>query len=248
MVNVSLFVRVLDMNKRKGFTLIELLVVISIIALLMSMLMPALARVRKQAKAVACQMELKQWGIVWNVYFNENNNKLPDSIMYANHMEPYYVDRNLLKCPSAMKTLREGAREPYVCWEEAEQVGSYSFNGWCMSIETGNRAYEYLWLTPDVKMGDKVPILMDGGRNYMNVVPLPEEEPPEYEGQPQSGNESEINRVCINRHEGGINLLFLDMTVCKTTLKGLWDLDWSKYWRDNDMDKPDWPEWIEAIN
>jgi len=139
-------------------------------------------------------------------------------------------------------------REPYVCWEEAEQVGSYSFNGWCMSIETGNRAYEYLWLTPDVKMGDKVPILMDGGRNYMNVVPLPEEEPPEYEGQPQSGNESEINRVCINRHEGGINLLFLDMTVRKTTIKGLWDLDWSKYWRDNDMDKPDWPEWIEAIN
>ena len=250
------------MEKRKGFTLIELLVVISIIALLMSMLMPALARVRKQAKAVACQMELKQWATVWNLYFNENNNKLLREIRYAGPMEPYYEDIDLLKCPSATKTIEEGGRSPYVCWEEGapnttnddpdaiwkDYDGSYNFNGWCMSVPTGNRVFEYLWITPDVKMPDRVPLMLDGGGVSMNVVPLPEDNPPEYDGAPEGSNTDEITRVCINRHEGGTNVLYLDMSVRKTTLKGLWDIDWNKYWRDNDVPYPDWPDWIEEVN
>ena len=47
------------MRSRRGFTLIELLVVIAIIALLMAILMPALARVKKQAQSVTCQAKLK---------------------------------------------------------------------------------------------------------------------------------------------------------------------------------------------
>jgi prepilin-type N-terminal cleavage/methylation domain-containing protein len=50
---------------RKAFTLIELLVVVAIIALLMAILMPALQRVKSQAKAVACMSYLKQWGYIW---------------------------------------------------------------------------------------------------------------------------------------------------------------------------------------
>ena len=61
------------MRERRGFTLIELLVVIAIIALLMAILMRALQRVRKQAKAVICQSNLKQWGSIFAMYTDDNN-------------------------------------------------------------------------------------------------------------------------------------------------------------------------------
>ena len=64
------------MVKRRAFTLIELLVVIAIIALLMSILMPALAKVKDQARAVACQANLRQWNLIFNVYIGENNGQL----------------------------------------------------------------------------------------------------------------------------------------------------------------------------
>ena len=61
------------MGKRKAFTLIELLVVIAIIALLMSILMPALGRVRKQARTTACLAQLKQWGLMFSLYCQDND-------------------------------------------------------------------------------------------------------------------------------------------------------------------------------
>jgi len=61
------------MDERGGFTLVELLVVIAIIALLMAMLMPALNRVGKQAKAVMCQSNLSQWGKILMMYTVDND-------------------------------------------------------------------------------------------------------------------------------------------------------------------------------
>ncbi len=63
-------------KKDNGFTLVELLVVISIIALLMAVLLPALAKARTQAKRIVCLSGLRQLVMAWSAYAENNDGKL----------------------------------------------------------------------------------------------------------------------------------------------------------------------------
>ncbi len=73
------------MRRLRGFTLIELLVVISIIALLMGLLLPALQAAKQQAAGLACLANLSQLGVAFAAYAADANDHLPPADDVANY-------------------------------------------------------------------------------------------------------------------------------------------------------------------
>ncbi len=91
------------MNEKKAFTLIELLVVIAIIAVLLAILLPALRRVKEQARMAVCQSNLRQYGLAGRLYLDDHDYTFPRSFtwLYKDgntgcrwHDETRNLDRN----------------------------------------------------------------------------------------------------------------------------------------------------------
>jgi len=66
----------------------------------MAILMPSLQRVRKQAQAVACMSNIKQWSCCWHMYLEGSGGKLPEgagaSGDWPDKLRPYYKERGAL--------------------------------------------------------------------------------------------------------------------------------------------------------
>jgi prepilin-type N-terminal cleavage/methylation domain-containing protein len=237
------------MTKRRGFTLVELLVVIAIIALLMSILMPALARVRKQAKAVLCQSNLKQWGSVFAMYTGDHDSSFNTGPWFPHDerskagqwldaLEPYYQDMELAVCPEATKCWGYDDWPPYVGWchleagidwyqVEADEYGSYGLNYWATNPLEEKEWYEpgNYWRTINVKGAANIPLFLDS--LWIGRWPHHTDWPPgniyDYGGPPMPG----MKDFCIDRHAGGtLNGLFMDFSVARIGLKQLWTFKW----------------------
>ncbi len=100
---------------KRGFTLIELLVVIAIIAILAALLLPVLGSAQKHALKIACISNLRQWGLGFQVYGNDNNDSMPTGWYDPNGMwmvslQPYIPNCNIggtmCFCPTAVNPVR----------------------------------------------------------------------------------------------------------------------------------------------
>jgi len=247
------------MSKRQGFTLIELLVVISIIALLMALLLPSLQRVRKQARAVACQANLRRWGTIWATVTAENDGHL---LYYEETGEP----PDIRCCPMAARPADPtgpGSRVggTFLAWRDG--AGSYGTNVEgcplcglehpCDSLRSKGQSnipvcldstWQFTKINDDdlpPPQSDAIPTEMHRRDNFSDNL---------FGGFDLFGNHTS----CINRHNGGVNALFLDWSVRKVGLKELWTLKWedgfdtaNAWTKAGGVQPEDWPQWMRGF-
>ncbi|MHC4680220.1 MAG: prepilin-type N-terminal cleavage/methylation domain-containing protein [Planctomycetota bacterium] len=207
------------MHKRRGFTLIELLVVIAIIALLLAILMPALQRVKKQAKGVVCQSNLRQIGMGANLYAEEYDRFVPRGasgtrawyqffmpFLSQKPIDNDYRTVDIYRCPS---------------YPDKEQTVCYVVNGWDFKDR-------------DDMVGKEIlkPSRLTGCTHPANTIYLADNEDGPWrhiitkEGDPGDTRcdvwtpdhlypSTGDRRVAQARHRDGCNVLYLD-----------WHVDW----------------------
>jgi len=195
---------------------------------------------------------------------------------WFNTLRPYYNnDKKVLCCPTATKPIDADADgvadnrlNTFSAWgifnaemdegyDPGGDWGSYGINGWVedpppdvaivyQNFETSNN-----WRTPAVRYAAYVPLMMDALR--FNVWPLDTDTPSPTEDEAWEAYEH-MRRICLNRHDGYINMVMMDWSVRKVGLKELWTLRWHRTyntangWTSAGGVLPgQWPDWMRKF-
>ena len=142
----SRYTRKSQRRSKRGFTLTELMVVVGLIALLVSLLMPAITKARAAAQASVCLSNLRQMGNAWQMYVCENKGRLPEYMWqtpgtpdiawrgyWLGILDTYKVRGDALLCPSAREAM------PFNQQNKGFGNVNFAWTGQYMAIGSGAR-------------------------------------------------------------------------------------------------------------
>ena len=158
-------------QNHKGFTLIELLVVISIIALLLAILMPALGKVKALAKRIYCANNIKNQALYLKMYTSDNGGRFhphkdhsPEYLRSNNNhnsvydaMVPYFEDFEVMLCP-IQRDLARKSTQGYMM--DLEWYVPSGYGGWDsvkpeINQDPQNILSGYMWLANFTHLGNE---------------------------------------------------------------------------------------------
>jgi hypothetical protein len=250
----------------------DVVVVLGCVVFLLATLGAVGSSGRRRAKEAVCLSNLRQWGTVFRAFLQDNNgyfdtgwphSAAEDGFYAGGHhwpiiLQEYYRDRKLRFCPMATVSITSQPHAAFWAWPRMDTLdqnryydpeGSYGKNEWAANqSEELQRIPGANWRTPNVQGANNIPLLMDCA--WAGGFPEDFDVPPAYDGE-MDLLDREMRRLCINRHEGTVNCVFLDFSARKVGLKELWTLKWHRQYDTEGpwttaggVEPDDWPEWM----
>jgi prepilin-type N-terminal cleavage/methylation domain-containing protein len=191
------------LNSGPAFTLVELLVVIAIIALLAALLLPALSQAQAKARSTQCISNLRQWGLAFRLYADDNKDYLPRRGQgvqplaeidrpedWFNALPSYFASQPYQQIFAANGKLKPRSNSVFVC-PAASDPGSNHFLPYGMNMNLCPWVLPQATKFTDVARPLQVVALADAPGPYASTFPS---------AKPYS---------VLARHARRVNLLFL---------------------------------------